>query len=132
MKITELKKRYANGLKPSELMEEIWEKIAVWDDPALFIHLPEMEELVALAGEVEAIDRRDAIGPAFDALVAVVAGVLPIEFDDVTRARRLVVTTPRLSARDAIHLAVMQRRNIGRIMSFDRGFDDVPGITRLG
>ena len=53
MKIAELKKRYADGLKPSELIAELWEKIAVWDDPALFIHLPEKEELLAMAEAVE-------------------------------------------------------------------------------
>ncbi|RYD42019.1 MAG: allophanate hydrolase, partial [Verrucomicrobiaceae bacterium] len=53
MKITELKKRYEDGLKPTELIAEVWEKIAAWDDPALFIHLPEKEELLAVAGQVE-------------------------------------------------------------------------------
>jgi allophanate hydrolase len=55
MKIAELKKRYAGGLKPSELIAELWEKIAAWDDPALFIHLPEKEELLAMAEAVEAM-----------------------------------------------------------------------------
>jgi len=55
MKITELKKRYAEGLKPSELIQELWEKIAAWDDPALFIHLPDREELLAMADGVEAM-----------------------------------------------------------------------------
>jgi allophanate hydrolase len=53
MKIAELKKRYADGLKPSELIAELWEKIAAWNDPALFIHLPEKEELLAMAEAVE-------------------------------------------------------------------------------
>ncbi|MEP6640054.1 MAG: type II toxin-antitoxin system VapC family toxin [Chloroflexota bacterium] len=78
-----------------------------------------------------AIGRRDAIDPAFDAIIGVVDEVLPIEAADVEIARRLIRTTERLSARDAIHLAIMQRHHIERIMSFDRGFDGVPGITRL-
>ena len=77
-----------------------------------------------------AIGRREAIEPAFHALLGVVDDVLPIELTDVQRARRLV-TRPGLSARDAIHVAVMQRHDIGRIMSFDRAFDQVPGIERL-
>jgi hypothetical protein len=36
-----------------------------------------------------------------------------------------------LSARDAIHVAVMQGRDIDRILSFDSGFDGIPGIVRL-
>ena len=59
-----------------------------------------------------AIDRRDAIGPAFDALLGVVDEVFPVEREDVERARRLVQTT-RLSARDAVHVAIMRRRGIG-------------------
>jgi len=77
-----------------------------------------------------AIDRRDAIGPAFDALLGLVDAVLPIELEDVTRARALL-TSPRLQARDAIHVAVMQRHGIGQVMSFDGAFDEIPGISRL-
>jgi predicted nucleic acid-binding protein len=79
-----------------------------------------------------AIDRRDAIQPAFDALVGVVDDVRPIERTDVERAKAIVLGHPRLSARDAVHLAVMAREGITRIMSFDAGFDGFPGVTRLG
>jgi predicted nucleic acid-binding protein len=78
-----------------------------------------------------AINRRDAIGPATDALLAVVDEVYPIEREDVERARRIVGATT-LSARDAVHVAVMRRRGLTRIMSFDRGFDSVDGIERIG
>ena len=79
-----------------------------------------------------AIGRRDAIGPAFEALRSVVDEVFPIEMRDVDRARRLVGSGSRVSARDAIHIAVMQRHDVPRVMSFDRGFDRVPGIVRVG
>ena len=79
-----------------------------------------------------AIDRRDAIQPAFDALVGVVDDVRAIERVDVERAKAIVLGHPRLSARDAVHLAVMAREGITRIMSFDAGFDGFPGVTRLG
>ena len=75
-------------------------------------------------------DRREAIGQAFDAILGVVDAVLPIELVDVLRARRLL-STPSLHARDAIHVAVMQCHDIGRVMSFDHAFDDVPGLTRI-
>jgi hypothetical protein len=68
---------------------------------------------------------------AFDALLAIVDVVYPVERADVERARRLLRTTPRLSARDALHVAVMQARDVGRILTFDRGFDGIPGIVRL-
>jgi predicted nucleic acid-binding protein len=36
-----------------------------------------------------------------------------------------------VSARDALHLAVMNRYGIEQILSFDKGFDGAPGVTRL-
>jgi len=78
-----------------------------------------------------AINRRDAIEPAFEVLLGVVDSVLPIELADVQRARKLLAT-PRLQARDAIHVAVMQAHDIGRVLSFDRAFDAVPGLSRIG
>jgi predicted nucleic acid-binding protein len=79
-----------------------------------------------------AINRRDAIGPAFDALAGLVDEIYAIDLDVVVRARTLVLNQTRLSARDAIHVAVMQREGIGTLISFDRAFDGVPGIRRLG
>jgi len=76
-----------------------------------------------------AIDRRDAIGPAFDALLGVVDEVFPVERDDVDRARRLLGAAG-LSARDAVHVAIMRRRGVSRILTFDRGFDGIPGVQR--
>jgi predicted nucleic acid-binding protein len=77
-----------------------------------------------------AIDRRLAIQPAFDTLNAVVDEVLPVELRDVERAKTIVYGK-RLSARDAIHVAIMERHGVKRIMSFDAGFDAVHGIERL-
>lgn len=78
-----------------------------------------------------AINRRAAIAPAFEALLGVVDSVLPVELEDVQRARDLLMT-PTLQARDAIHIAVMQRHRIAKAMTFDRAFEVVPGISRLG
>jgi predicted nucleic acid-binding protein len=78
-----------------------------------------------------AVGRPDDIDAAFAALNGVVDTVYPIEMADVERARRLLRTPSRLSARDAIHVAVMQGRDIERIMSFDTGFDGVAGIVRV-
>jgi predicted nucleic acid-binding protein len=90
------------------------------------------EVLQEILHRYTAIGRRDAIGPAWDSLVGVVDVVHPIELEDVTRARRLVGSAPTLSARDAVHLAVMQRRGITRILTFDTGFDGILGIERIG
>jgi predicted nucleic acid-binding protein len=78
-----------------------------------------------------AIDRRDAIQPAYDLLLALVDEVLPIDRATMERAKDIVMGRRRLSARDAIHVAVMEQHDVGRIVSFDSGFDGLPGITRL-
>jgi hypothetical protein len=78
-----------------------------------------------------AINRRAAIQPAFDALLGVVDEVLPIDGEIVEAAKAIVLGRQRLSARDAIHAAVMAHHGITRIFTFDDGFDAVPGVTRL-
>jgi uncharacterized protein len=89
------------------------------------------EVLQEILRRYAAIGRREAIGPAFEAVLGVVDEVLPIAREDVERARVLLTTAARLSARDAVHVAIMQRHAIDRVMSFDRGFDEIPGIVRL-
>jgi len=78
-----------------------------------------------------AIDRRDAIQPAFDALLGVVDQVLAVDLAVVERAKNIVLGYRQLSARDAVHLSVMEQNGIDQILSFDSGFDGFPGITRL-
>ena len=78
-----------------------------------------------------AIDRRDAIQPAFDALLGVVDQVLAVDEAVVQRAKQIVLGYRPLSARDAVHLSVMEQNGIDHILSFDSGFDAFPGITRL-
>ena len=78
-----------------------------------------------------AIDRRDAIQPAFDALLGVVDEVFPVDVSAVEQAKKIVLGNKRLSSRDALHLAVMEQQGVERIMSFDEGFDGFPGIKRV-
>lgn len=101
---------------------------AIVDDESL---VTDAEVLQEILHRYVAIDRRDAIEPALEALLGIVDHVHPIELEDVQRARRLLIRTGRLSARDAIHVAVMQRRGIDRILSFDTGFDGIVGIERV-
>jgi len=77
------------------------------------------------------IDRRDAIQPAFDALLGIVDEVLAVDQTAVERAKEIVLGHRALSARDAVHLAVMEQHGIERILSFDSGFDGFPGVVRL-
>ena len=78
-----------------------------------------------------AIKRLDAIQPAFDAILRIVDEVIAIDLAAVEKAKQIVLAYRHLSARDAVHLAVMEQRGISRILSFDSGFDTVPGVTRI-
>lgn len=77
-----------------------------------------------------AIARRDAIAPAVEALDGLVDDVFGIDIQDVRRAQGIVLAYP-VSARDALHVAVMERHGVKEILTFDRGFDGVPGIARI-
>jgi len=78
-----------------------------------------------------AINRRDAIQPAFDALLGIIDQVLPVDLAVAERAKEIVLGRPQMSARDAVHLAVMEQHGIEQILTFDSGFDGFPGIKRL-
>lgn len=77
------------------------------------------------------IDRRDAIAPAFDVMRGIVDEILPVEEADVLLAKDLVCARSGLSARDALHAAVMQHHAISEIMTFDKRFDQLPGLKRV-
>ena len=79
-----------------------------------------------------AIHRREAIQPAFEVLLGMTDEVFSVNRSNAIRARDIVLGTTGLSARDAIHLAVMEEHGVARILSFDRGFDAQPGCTRIG
>jgi len=78
-----------------------------------------------------AIDRRDAIQAAFDSVLGIMDEVLPVNHAAVQRAKEVVLGHSTLSARGAVHIAVMEQYGIGRILTFDSGFDGFPGVTRL-
>jgi predicted nucleic acid-binding protein len=78
-----------------------------------------------------AIQRRDAIQAAFDALSGVVDDVLPVDLGAVERAKALILGHQGLSARDAVHAAVMGLNGISEILTFDTGFDRLPGLKRV-
>ena len=78
-----------------------------------------------------AIRRLDAIDAAFASLDALADEILSFGISEVRAAKALLDSVDGLSARDALHVAVMRRAGIERILSFDQGFDACPGIERL-
>jgi len=90
------------------------------------------EVLQEILHRYHAIRRPDAVQPAFDAVLGAVDEVYPIERTDVEQAKSLMLGLAPLSARDAVHVAVMKRRGVPRVLSFDAGFDAVGWIERVG
>ena len=78
-----------------------------------------------------AIDRQQAIAPAFDLLHGIVDQIFAFGMPEVTEARKLLETIDSVSARDALHIAILRSQGGNRIFSFDRGFDAVAGIERI-
>ena len=107
--------------------QRLLERLAL-DDERLVSNAEVLQEILH---RYVAIGRKDAIAPAIAALLAVVDEVLPVTEADALLARDLVLASRNLGARDAIHAAVMRRNGIERILSFDKGFDALPGITRV-
>jgi len=54
----------------------------------------------------------------------------PVIAGDVLRAAQSARTYPGLSARDLLHLAVMQRLRVSDVVSADTGFDAVRTVVR--
>ncbi len=79
-----------------------------------------------------ALRRPEFVAPAIRILLKLTdEQVLPVHLADVLRAGELLVSLPGLSSRDAVHVAVMENHGLTTILSFDRGFDRVPGIHRI-
>jgi predicted nucleic acid-binding protein len=91
----------------------------------------DVEVLQEIMHRYAAINKREAIGPAFQLLLEVVDDVLAIEKEDILRAGEIIQNRALLSTRDSVHIAVMERHGIRSILSFDADFDRWPGLTRI-
>lgn len=78
-----------------------------------------------------AIHKREAIEPALQMILDISDEVFPIEQRDVIRAAEIVQNPAQLSARDALHIAVMERHGVRSIFTFDADFDRWLGLKRL-
>ena len=89
------------------------------------------EVLQEILHRYTAIGRREAIAPAVAAVLDVIDEIFPIEKRDVLRAVEIAGHVLSMSARDSVHLAVMERYGVRSIMSFDADFDRWPGVERI-
>ena len=63
-------------------------------------------------------------------LLSRLPNIIPIATGEITTAMRLLTETPGLSARDAIHAAVVFEHGLEGIVSADRVFERIAGIRR--
>ena len=91
----------------------------------------DVEVLQEILHRYTAIGRREAIGPAFQIVLEVVDEVFGIEKADVLRAGEIAQNRVFLSARDSLHIAIMERHGVQSILSFDADFDRWPGLKRV-
>ena len=89
------------------------------------------EVLQEILHRYTAVSKREAIGPAFQLTLDIVDEVIPIEKAEVLRAGEIAQNRALISARDAVHIAVMERHGIRSILSFDSDFDRWPGLQRI-
>jgi predicted nucleic acid-binding protein len=57
--------------------------------------------------------------------------VFPVTQADALRAAEIVQQPLQLSARDALHIAILERQGVRSIVSFDADFDRWPGLRRI-
>lgn len=67
----------------------------------------------------------------FDRLVVGFPDPIPITIAEARSARDVLAEYPRLQTRDAVHAAVVLNEGLEGIISADRGFDEIAGLTRF-
>lgn len=77
------------------------------------------------------LGRLDLAREVYDLFVEICPVVHSVTLADTDRARDLLCGTPGISARDAVHAAVMLNNGVEWIATFDKGFDELGGIRRV-
>jgi len=67
----------------------------------------------------------------YDLFAEICPVVLSVTLADTDRARDLLGAVPGISARDAVHAAVMLNHEIEWIATFDKEFDRIAGVRRM-
>ncbi len=96
---------------------------------AFFTDVEVLQELVHLY----TASRRWALGRVVlrDFVETMHDRIEPVYVEDMNLAARLVDEYPGVSTRDLVHMAVMRRMGVDRIVSADRDFDRISDVERL-
>jgi len=91
----------------------------------------DVEVLQELLHRYFALRRPEVARTVYRSTVELCDEVLSVSEEHTARALELLLEHPRLSPRDALHVAVMERRGIRRLLSTDRDFDGLAQIDRV-
>ncbi|MCY4119667.1 MAG: type II toxin-antitoxin system VapC family toxin [Acidobacteria bacterium] len=91
----------------------------------------DVEVLQEILHRYRSVGRATDGSVVFEAFATAVRLFHPIVLEDLWECRRILARHEALRPRDAIHVAVMRRTGIRTIVSYDRHFDEVPGIDRV-
>lgn len=89
------------------------------------------EVLQEILYRYSALHRVDLARDVYDLFVEICSVIHGVTLADTDRARDLLSAETGISARDAVHAAVMLNREVEWIATFDSGFDEVPGVRRM-
>lgn len=90
-----------------------------------------VEVLQELLHRYYSLGRYEVADQAFTNLKTLCEQILPVLESDLDRAYTILREQPLISVRDAIHAATMLHNGLHTIISTDRHFDVIPGITRI-
>jgi len=91
----------------------------------------DVEVLQEVLHRYRAIGRWEDGKRVYDLARRIISTWLPVDLPILDRARQLLETSPRLSARDALHAAVYFEVDADALCSFDRDFDQIRGLHRI-
>lgn len=79
----------------------------------------------------KAINNNKYLNISYEALEEMVAEIYDVRKTDVDIAKTLAIQYAKLSSRDCLHVAIMKRCHLTKILTFDSGFDEVPSLQRI-
>lgn len=77
------------------------------------------------------LKRPDLAAEVYELFVEVCPVVFPVTLSDTDQAKSLIGSVAGVSARDAVHAAVMLNNGVSQIATFDAGFEEIPGVKRF-
>ncbi len=85
-----------------------------------------LQEILHRYRAIQKLEEGTRVYEAFRALPIRWLEILP---EDTDHAKELLLGHPSLSSRDALHLAVMHRSGIKKIVTYDQGFLGIGSVT---